>query len=299
MKLLFIVNPISGDLDKEPFLEEAKELCSFYGINFLVFKTTGEQDALKLNKILDEFSPDRVASVGGDGTTLFTAISLLHKNIPMGIIPLGSANGMATELYVQSEPIQALKDILLSQMIYGLDLLKVNKEYYSMHIGDVGLNANIVNAYEKDPNRGMITYAKYFLEELQNFENFDIEVSTPKEHIKGSVFMAAICNSRKYGTGVPLNLIGNPMDGKFEIVLMEQLDMTSLIKAGLSAFNEKFYTNQQSKTLVTESATLKFKEPRLLQLDGEVIGKFKTIDIEIVKGAVQLITTKANMNIQN
>jgi|GEM_PF-1666991 len=89
------------------------------------------------------------------------------------------------------------------------------------------------------------------------------------------------------------------MDGKFEIVLMEQLDMTSLIKAGLSAFNEMFYTNQQSKTLVTECATLKFKEPRLLQLDGEVIGKFKTIDIQIVKGAVQLITTKANMNIQN
>ena len=184
-------------------------------------------------------------------------------------------------------------------MIHGLDLLKVNEEYYSMHIGDVGLNANIVNAYEKDPNRGMITYAKYFLEELQNFENFDIEVSTPKENTKGSVFMAAICNSRKYGTGVPLNLIGNPMDGKFEIVLMEQLDITSLIKAGLSAFNEKIYTNQQSRTIVSESATLKFKEPRLLQLDGEVIGKFKTIDIEIVKGAVQLITTKANMNIQD
>ena len=112
MKLLFIVNPISGDVDKKPSLEEAKELCSFYGINFTVFKTTGEKDAMKLNKILDDYTPDRVVSVGGDGTTLFTAISLLNKNIPMGIIPLGSANGMATELYVNPEPIQALKRYL-------------------------------------------------------------------------------------------------------------------------------------------------------------------------------------------
>ena len=41
MKLLFIVNPISGGVDKEPFLKEAEALCKNYGLAYDIFKTTG------------------------------------------------------------------------------------------------------------------------------------------------------------------------------------------------------------------------------------------------------------------
>ena len=34
MKLLLIVNPISGGVDKEPFLADAKMLCEKYGISY-------------------------------------------------------------------------------------------------------------------------------------------------------------------------------------------------------------------------------------------------------------------------
>ncbi len=44
MKLLFVVNPISGGIDKEPFLKEAKELCKTYGHQYHEFKTTGKDD---------------------------------------------------------------------------------------------------------------------------------------------------------------------------------------------------------------------------------------------------------------
>ena len=110
--------------------------------------------------MLPEQLPDKVVSIGGDGTALFTALALMGSPYPMGIVPLGSANGMAKELFVNPKPIEALRDIIMSNRIEGLDILKVNDEYYTMHLGDVGVNANLVEAYEKDPNRGMITYAK-------------------------------------------------------------------------------------------------------------------------------------------
>ena len=44
MKLLFIVNPISGGVNKEPFLENASKLCEKFGIEFRIFKTTGKND---------------------------------------------------------------------------------------------------------------------------------------------------------------------------------------------------------------------------------------------------------------
>ena len=43
MKLFFVVNPISGGVDKEPFLKEAKKLCELYGHDYHIFKTTGKE----------------------------------------------------------------------------------------------------------------------------------------------------------------------------------------------------------------------------------------------------------------
>ena len=297
MRLLFIVNPISGGVDKEPFLKEAKELCNSYGIEYSIFKTTGQNDEKMALKQLHEFQPNKVVSVGGDGTTLFTAITLLETDYPMGIIPLGSANGMATELFVNPVPIQALQDLIMSQIIGDLDLILVNNEHYTMHVGDVGINAKIVESYEKDANRGMVTYAKYFIEELGKTKPFHVHVQTDSEEYEGSVVMSAICNARKYGTGVPLNLIGNPMDGKFELVFVEKIDLASLIRSGLSSFNENYFDNQVSTVIQGKKAKLTFDEPLMLQLDGEIIEKYKTIDVELVPGAVKLITTTKNKNI--
>lgn len=295
MKLLFIVNPISGGVDKEPFLKKAKSLCNKYGIDYYIFKTTGKKDEKQLNNVLQTFKPDRVASIGGDGTTLFSSVNLLNTSIPLGIIPLGSANGMATELYVNPNPIEALQDIIMSNIIGELDMLIVNDKYYSIHIGDVGINAQIVKSYEKDKNRGMATYAKYFIEELKNISPFEIEVKANEETIKAKGVMVGICNSRKYGTGVPLNLEGNPMDGKFEIVIIKQINANSLLKAGLSKFDESFHDSQNGIMISTNKATITFDQARLFQLDGEIIGKFEQLEIAIMQGAVKLITNKENL----
>ncbi len=297
MKLFFIVNPISGGVDKEPFLKDARTLCDTYGLEHQIFKTTGKDDKKNALQQIEAFQPDKIVSVGGDGTTLFTATTLLETGYPMGIIPLGSANGMATELYVDPVPLNALKDIIMTELVGDLDLLLINGKHYTMHLGDVGINAQIVESYENDPNRGMTTYAKYFLSELQKLQPFPVKVETEKEQYEGQVLMTALCNARKYGTGVPLNTTGNPMDGKFEIVLLEKLDLASLIRAGLAALNDKYLDSQKSKVITTTKARIEFSEPRLLQLDGEVIEPMQVIDIELLKGAARLLTTRKNKHL--
>src|ERR1700704_5437823 len=150
MKLLFIVNPVSGGVNKEPFLSEAQQLCKRYGIALTIFRTTGKNDTDQLNQIFKKEQPDKVAAVGGDGTVLFAAICLLDSGLPLGIIPQGSANGMAKELQVNSNAMEALKDIIMSEVYAGMDLIRVNGTYYSMHIGDVGINANLVKSFSED-----------------------------------------------------------------------------------------------------------------------------------------------------
>mgnify|MGYP000216674111 CR=1 FL=1 len=297
MKLFLVVNPISGGVNKEPFLKKAEALMKKYGLEYEIFKTTGVDDEQRLKVALDAYQPDRVVSVGGDGTTLFTSIALMGSDYPVGIIPLGSANGMATELYVNPTPIEALKDIIMSNTIRGLDMLVINDEHYTMHVGDVGINANIVDAYSKDKRRGMETYAKYFLKELDKLEYFNMKIKANGKSQEYRGLMVAVCNSKKYGTGVPLNAVGNPMDGKFEIVVVEKVDTMSLIKSGLSKFDEKYLKSQYAQLIECTEAEIMFDSPRLLQLDGEVIGSYNKLDVRILKNAVNLITHHDNKHL--
>ncbi len=294
MKILLVFNPVSGGRDKADFLNEARTYCKKYGYHFDVFETSGKNDVENLKKAIKNFGPARIVCAGGDGTILLVAITLQNTDIPMGIVPLGSANGMAEELSVNPDPMEAFKDALTSQLIAWLDMLVVNGNHYAIHIGDVGVNARIVEAYTKDENRGMVTYAKYFVAELREMKPIAFTLRYGNEEVKEKGVMIGMCNARKYGTGIPLNTQGNPMDGKFEIVIIKNFDINMLIMAGLSKFDERFHDSQNSIVVSTNEAEIVFDKPRLLQLDGEVIGKFEKLEIKILKHAIKLITHNDN-----
>lgn len=293
MKLLLVVNPVSGGIDKEPFVSAAKKMCYKYGINWKVFRTKGSNDGSGLKRELENFQPDKVASVGGDGTILFTGLVLRDTPYPMGIIPMGSANGMAKELNVAPDPIEALKELILSNITIDLDVLIVNDKYYTLHIGDVGFNAQVVHRFEEDPGRGMITYAKHFLSEVGKLIPFPVTVLANGKKTEASALMVAICNARKYGIGLPLNLTGTPVDGKFEVVIVKDIKLSSLMEIGLADLDQMLWDCQDSIVITTKKAKIKLKEPKFLQLDGEPVGNFSELDVKIEPGAIKLISNRA------
>jgi diacylglycerol kinase family enzyme len=138
----------------------------------------------------------------------------------------------------------------------------------------------------------LITYAKYFIEEIKKTKAFPVEVEMDgKPVMKETCYMVAICNSGRYGTGVILNNQSNLFDGKFEIVLLKEKGINTLIDAGLTKFNESLYKGTHTHVLSGTHARVCFDESRILQLDGEIIGSFAELNIELLKGAVQIIST--------
>lgn len=299
MKILLAVNPISGGEKGKSFIKKATQFFQFYSIPFAIYETTGQRDEEKLTALIEDEKPTKIGAGGGDGTVLMVAKTLLKKDIPLGIIPLGSANGMATELGVKTDPMAALKDLVLSQQFVPLDLLQINQEHLAIHLGDVGINAHLVHNYEQDENRGMTTYAKYFVQALQEVEPFSFTVAANGKEEKYTGKMLGICNARKFGTGIPLNTVSNPGDGKFELVVIENLDAKMLISAGLSKFDEAFAQGENMQLIQSKEATVTFEKPQLLQLDGEVIGKQEKIDIKMLAGAVRFISTGDNPYAKN
>ena len=293
MKLLLVVNPVSGNKPKGELLNYARKRCQLYGIELAVFRTTGQEDLEKLKEYIDDEKPDRLGSVGGDGTFMLAVKATRHSPLPIGFLPMGSANGMAKELNV-SPPETALDDLIASQMIVGMDLLKVNDEHLCMHIGDVGLNAQMVAWYDEDGSRGMATYAKYLLRALRQSEVFEYQFEVDGNEYSGRAVMIGFGNGTKFGTGIPMNTVGNPFDGKFEITIIKEINAEMLIRAGLSIIDKTFVKESESIVVSATEATIQLNTEQMLQLDGEVIGKTSEVKISIEPNAVPLITTAAN-----
>jgi len=294
MKLLLVINPISGGTDKTGFLKFAGEHCRMSDTELEIFKTSGNNDLERLKQQITKAPPDRIACAGGDGTFSLVVKATLGNVIPMGFVPMGSANGFAKELNVSNNPETALDDLLQSKLIVPMDLLVVNEQHLCLHMGDVGVNAQIVAAFEADENRGLSTYGKHLLTALSDVEDFEYHFNTGDQKKSGRAVMIGIGNGSRYGTGVPLNTVGNPLDGKFEITVIEEMDADTVIRAGLSVINESFLEGARMKVYPATEVEIKLSPEQLLQLDGEVIGHTGILNVRIEPGAIPLITTSEN-----
>ncbi|MDX1601690.1 MAG: diacylglycerol kinase family protein, partial [Salinimicrobium sediminis] len=92
-RVLMVVNPISGGRDKSVFIEEVEEEVRRRGSDFRLFETSGHNDKEALKDVVKTYAPQRILSVGGDGTIKLIAEVTQSENIVIGIFPAGSANG--------------------------------------------------------------------------------------------------------------------------------------------------------------------------------------------------------------
>src|SRR5688572_6395072 len=149
MKILFVVNPAAGGKDHSATIEELRSKTAEQGMTAEFLLTDGHGDEKKLLRSLDRFSPDRVVAGGGDGTIRMVAKNLITHKLPLGIIPLGSANGLAKALEISTDPLVALDTILSPSRIKKMDMLRFNDKHLSIHLADIGVNALIVKKYEE------------------------------------------------------------------------------------------------------------------------------------------------------
>ena len=93
---LFVVNPIAGGVSKAPFYQFIQHEQNNSDFSYQIYETTGKNDDREIDRILTKDQFRSVIAVGGDGTLLQVAKLLQGRGYNIGVIPFGSANGMAT-----------------------------------------------------------------------------------------------------------------------------------------------------------------------------------------------------------
>lgn len=288
MKILFVVNPKAGGTDHSDTLEALRKLASDRGFDASFCFTTGKGDERRIRKEIETLRPERVIVGGGDGTLQQVAKILLPYQISMGILPLGSANGLATALSIPKDPILAVENVLNSTEAKPMDVLKLNGRHLCVHLSDIGANALLVKKYEEGGERGLLGYAKHLLTAVQETPTYKINVRTEKESIRKEGCMMAFANAHKYGTGVQISE-GSVSDGMFEICNVEKISLDEVVRAGLTALQVFVDRDMFSDVITCREAEINLDKKAHFQIDGEYMGMTDRIKIEIIPGALKLL----------
>lgn len=283
-KYILVINPISGDIDKSVILEKTKQFAADFNIDIIVYETTGQKDENKIEKLYLKHNPERVLIAGGDGTIKMVAEALEHQDVIFGIIPAGSANGLATDLNLPTTLEENIK-VALENNFIEIDMIEINGNK-SLHLSDIGLNALLVKNYEGGNVRGKLGYALNIVSTLVESEDpFKVSIEFENKKIECEAQMIVIANSQKYGTGVVINPLGVINDGKFEIIVLKNVNLITIgkiITGNMTEESEEVDIYSVQKATITTSRNISF------QIDGEYCGEINKLDINILPNQMKV-----------
>lgn len=288
--ILFVVNPISGGKQKKDFQDAIKKYFEELAHKIEIFLLTGKNDAQELQKKIEQLKPQTVVAVGGDGTVSMVAKKLLGTDMKLGILPAGSANGMARELEIPINVEEALA-IVEKGKVRRADVLCINNQI-CLHLSDIGLNARLVKYFEQENLRGKLGYAKVALKVLFNKQNIRVFIKCKDSEIKRDAFMVVLANASKYGTGAVINPIGDLYDGLFEVVVIRHLGLGTLLKLW---FSPRSLNSKKIEVIQATSVHIHTNKKVHFQIDGEYIGKVHHVDARILPAQLNILLPESSL----
>jgi diacylglycerol kinase (ATP) len=282
-KLLFIINPYAGNKKGDIRLPIQKYFNSLQH-SIHLYNLAENDSPEKIKEKTEELQPDKVIAVGGDGTVKLVAESLLQTHIPLGILPAGSANGMAKELGIPDEPKGAL-DIIVKGQSKKIHMVDIN-DHRCIHLSDIGFNAFLVKKFETQNKRGMWGYIKAAWKVLKRNPVMQVSIQVDDGYIQREAAMVVIANATKYGTGVLINPKGSLEDDFFEVVIVKKIALSEIFKMMIT---HSPYNPVKTELLQTRSLKIESKHKVHFQVDGEYLGKVNRITAFILPAALQIV----------
>src|SRR3954469_4028101 len=276
LKLLFLINPKSGNNGTD-WHQQIQNYFNASKYNVQLFELPSPCEPRHIKETIEAFRPHRVIAVGGDGTVKLAAQCLLQTNIPLGILPAGSANGMAKELNIPVNVMKAL-DVAVSGGTKKIHLVKINNEI-CIHLSDIGFNAFVVKKFEADHGRGMWGYIKAFWKVLWKRPLMQVKIQTDKAWVKRNAAMVVIANATKYGTGALINPRGKLDDGVFEVIVVKKISVKEIYKM---MFTHTPYDKRKIELFQTSSLHIQSRKRAHFQVDGEYLGKVNNINATLM-----------------
>lgn len=264
-KIVFIINPKSGT-GKQKKVENA--ILSILDKNLFDVKieyTEYAKHAIEIARNHKNLS-DIIVAVGGDGSVNEIGSELINSNIKLGVIPVGSGNGLARHLKIPLSIENALK-VINQQKSTTIDTVKINDHFFLGTAG-VGFDAKIGWLFAKTKKRGFWNYFIITIKEYFKLQNEHYQLTIDKKMHKENAALITFANSNQYGNNAYISPLSVIDDGRFRIVMVKKIPLWYSPIFAWKLFNKKIHTANFVKTFNAKEVEI-FLPKQQIHIDGE------------------------------
>jgi diacylglycerol kinase (ATP) len=291
-KFIIFINPISGTKNKEQtkLIIENKLTQAGFLFQFLPTEKTGDYSFLK-DKIAAENITD-IIICGGDGTVNQVGAYLQHIDVQVGIIPMGSGNGLAFTAGISKAPQKAM-DVILNGKASLIDAFLVNNQFACHNFG-VGFDARVAHEFAEGINRGPFNYIKLTAKNFFKAKPHAFTIRVENTTLEVKAFFVAVLNSNQFGNSLTIAPKATLNDGLLDIVIVKKENKLSLFFKLINQLKRgKLATVSDDRRTFHYFQTKKIEilnpEMELIHIDGEPVAAMEIIKIEIIEKAFKLI----------
>ena len=271
-KMLFIMNPISGQKKAAKYLPEIISLFNRADYEVITYITGSRGDATRM-AALRGGDVDIVVCCGGDGTFNETISGLLQAGLttPVGYIPSGSTNDFASSLKLSTNPLKATQDIIEGQAV-AYDVGKFGSRYFS-YVASFGAFTQSSYATPQSIKNvlGHTAYVLSGISELSQIRKEHVRMEIDGEIVEDDFLFGAISNSTSVGGVLTLDpKFVDMSDGLLEILLVRAPRNLLEIPECIQAFQSQNYNNCAMVTFRSGQKIRILSNPGMVwTLDGE------------------------------
>jgi len=230
--------------------------------------TEGVGHATKLAEKAIANGAKRIVSVGGDGTMNEIAKVMVGENIPFGLVPMGSGNGLARHLGL---PLQfdAALEVAINGRILAIDSGEADGHPFFNVMG-IGLDAEIGKRFNESKGRGFLTYLKEGLKVLFTYRSSSYSLVSGENNAPFKAYILAVANSSQYGNNAYIAPDASLEDGKLNFVAIKPPGFFGAINLIWRIFSKAIYGSRKVSGFCAEEIRICLSKPGFFHADGEI-----------------------------
>lgn len=286
-KALLIVNPKAGvKKHKAQIAESVRAALEGDGIELTIISSHVPGDIGGMISDYVSSGCGMVIVAGGDGTVNEAASALWNSGVALGIIPIGSGNGLARSLDIPQSPAEAIATIGAGRKVC-IDRGVANGKPFYCTLG-MGLDALVSQRFSQEKRRGRTTYIKDTLLEYLTFIPEKYELLFGGKRVVSEATVLAVCNSPQYGNNAYIAPRADMTDGLLDVTIVRPGNIFTDTLAGIELFTRRLDNNILVESFRVGELTIKRTAPEVAQIDGEVVTLPAEIEVRCEKGGLEV-----------
>lgn len=289
-KIAFIINPISGTAHKEDLSSLIQKGLDMHLFDPEIIFTEYRGHGTELAKEFVAKGFKYIVAVGGDGTVNEVGSALIHTDCFLGIIPMGSGNGLARHLGIPMNLTKAIANLNQSEPI-SMDYGVVNGHPFFCTCG-TGFDAYVSTEFAKGKKRGIMSYIEkiitgYFTYKSQNYHLLGNDID-----LKGKAFVLTFANASQWGNNAYIAPQASVQDGQIDISILSNFPIIAIPTLALQLFAKTIDKDLFMTTLRSSEITLLREESGPFHYDGEPYEEGTEIQVKAVHDGLKVLVKK-------